>query len=109
MRYLFFICTDKTAEPHDPAADNIEEWVAEMDGRGARIFGNQLRPAAEAITVKRRKGKVVVTDGPFAEAKELIAGFDVIECAGRDEAVEIASKHPMARFGQIEVRPFWGE
>ena len=107
MRYLFLICTDQTAEPHDPAGDNIDEWVAEMDGRGTRILGNRLRAAAEAITVKRRHGKLVVTDGPFAETKEMIAGFDVIECADREEAIEIASKHPMSRFGQIEIREFW--
>jgi hypothetical protein len=46
------------------------------------------------------------TDGPFAETKEWIAGFDVIECAGPDEAIEVAAKHPMARFGKIEIRPF---
>ena len=54
-----------------------------------------------------RDGEVMVTDGPFAETKELMAGFDVIECADLDEAIEIAAKHPIARDGMIEVRPFW--
>jgi hypothetical protein len=49
------------------------------------------------------------TDGPFAETKERIAGFDLLECADLNMAIEIASKHPMARFGKIEIRPFWPE
>jgi hypothetical protein len=107
MRFLFLVCTDATAEPYNAADDNINTWVSELDERGARVMGDRLRPYEEAVAVKRRDGKVVVSDGPFAEAKEVIGGFDVIECADRDEAIEIASKHPMARFGQIEVRAFW--
>jgi hypothetical protein len=49
----------------------------------------------------------MVTDGPFAETKEQIAGFDVLECADLDEALEVAAKHPMAKFGILELRPFW--
>jgi hypothetical protein len=52
---------------------------------------------------------VVLSDGPFAETKEQIAGYDVIDCEDLDEAIEVASKHPVARFGTIEVRPFWEE
>jgi hypothetical protein len=54
-----------------------------------------------------REKYAIVTDGPFAETKEQIAGFDVLECADLDEAIEVASRHPMARFGVLEVRPFW--
>ena len=107
MRYLMFICTDPSAEPYDPKQDNIESWVSEMDGRGIRISGNRLTSPDQAITVRKRNGKVLTTDGPFAETKEWIGGFDVIECASRDEAIEVASKHPMARFGKIEIRSFW--
>jgi hypothetical protein len=49
----------------------------------------------------------LITDGPFAEAHEWIAGFDILDCEDLDEAIEIASKHPMARFGRLELRPFW--
>jgi len=52
---------------------------------------------------------VLVADGPFAETKEQIAGFDIIECDDLDEAIDVASRHPVARFGSIEVRPFWTE
>jgi len=107
MKFLFLICTDATAEPYDPADDNIASWVSDLDERGARLMGDRLRPNADAIAVKRRAGKVVVSDGPFAEAKEVIGGFDVIECVDRDEAIAIAAKHPMSRFGQIEIREFW--
>ena len=72
-----------------------------------RLEGHQLRPVSDATTVSQ-SGRLV-TDGPFAETKEQIAGYDVIDCADLDEAIEIASKHPVATFGTIEVRPFWAE
>jgi len=102
-----FVCTDPSAEQYDPKQDSIESWVSEMDGRGIRISGNRLTGMDQAITVRKRNGKVLKMDGPFAETKEWIAGFDVIDCASLDEAIEVAAKHPMARFGKIEIRPFW--
>ena len=107
MRYLMFICGDPSGETYDPKQDNIDSWVAEMDGSGVRIVGNRLAGVDKAVTVRKRNGKVLTTDGPFAETKEWIAGFDVIECASLDEATEVAARHPMARLGRIEVRPFW--
>jgi len=107
MRYLMFVCTDPSAEKYDPKQDNIESWVSEMDGRGIRVLGNRLGDLDQAVTIRMRNGKVIRTDGPFAETKERIAGFDILECASLDEAIEAAAKHPMARFGRIEVRPFW--
>ena len=107
MRYLMFVCGDPEGEKYVAEEDNAREWAAEMDRRGARILGNRLKGVKTATTVRLRQGKVLVTDGPFAETKEWIAGFDVLECANLDEAVEIAAKHPMARFGRIEIRPFW--
>ena len=62
-----------------------------------------------AKTVRMRGGKVLVTDGPFAETREWICRFDILECADLDEAIEIASQHPMARFGRLELRPFWDD
>jgi hypothetical protein len=107
MRYLMFVCTDPSAEQYDPKQDNIESSVSEMDGRGIRILGDRLAGVDRAITVRKRNGKLLKSDGPFAETKEWIAGIDVIECAGIEEAIEVAAKHPMARFGKIEIRPFW--
>ena len=57
--------------------------------------------------MRRRGTELLVTDGPFAETKEQIAGFDVLECADLDEALEVGAKHPMAKFGMLELRPFW--
>ena len=84
--------------PH-PTRSTWMPWVDEMDGRGARLIGDRIRPDRDATTVRVRDNKVLLTDGPYAETKDLVAGFDVIECADLDEAVEIASKHPMARDG----------
>ena len=67
--------------------------------------GNALQPTSTAITVRVRNGKPVTTDGPFAETKEQLGGFYLVEAGDRDEAVAIAAKIPGARFGSIEVRP----
>ena len=107
MEYILFIATDPEAEEYDPALDDIADWVAEMQQRGVAIHGNRLRPVEDATLVRRRNGELLVTDGPFTESKEWIAGFDVIECADLDEAIEVAAKHPMSRFGRIEIRPAW--
>jgi hypothetical protein len=107
MRYLMFVCVDPSAEPFDPAQDNTEEWTSSNDKKGTRIIGNRLDHVSKAKTVRVRKGQLLVTDGPFAETREWIGGFDLLECKSIDEAIGIASKHPMARFGRIEVRPLW--
>jgi hypothetical protein len=88
-----------------PAA--TEAWVDEMDGKGIRLTGDRLAPVSAARTVRVRESEVLLADGPFAETKEQVAGFDIIECADLDQALEVAAKHPVARFGTIEVRPFW--
>lgn len=111
MQYLFFIGTapDSQAQAAEVSENPTppEDWVEEMDRRGVRKFGDRLRPAEDATTVRVRDGELLVTDGPFVEGKEYIAGIDVIECADLDEAIEIASKHPMASYGLVEIRPFW--
>lgn len=107
MRYMMFVATDPDAERYDPDADNIVEWVDKYDSAGKRVTGDRLRPVEDATTVRRRQGEVLVTDGPFTEAREWIAGFDILECADLDEAIAIAAEHPMARFGRLELRPFW--
>jgi hypothetical protein len=116
MRYLLFHCLDETAElsPDDDsdaegsaAARAIQAWDAEMEARGVKLYGARLRPASEATTVQVRGGEVLVTDGPFAETKEQIAGLNVLECADLDEAIEVASRHPTAKIGTFELRPLW--
>jgi hypothetical protein len=103
--------TDGTDE-EAAEAEELDAWVAEMEASGVKLYGGHLRPTRDARTVRVRVGEVMVGDvlmgdGPFAETKEQIAGFDVIECASMDEAIEIASRHPTAKIGTFELRPFW--
>jgi len=113
MRYMLLICADEnaelTAEEQAEIGPTMDAWLKDVDGRGVRLLGSQLHPVSDATTVRTRGGDVLVADGPFAETKEQIAGFDIIECADLDEAIDVASRHPVARFGSIEVRPFWTE
>ena len=110
MKYLMFVCVEEGIEldatERAAIGPDSEVWMQEMDGRGVRLMGNQLAPVVDATTVRVREGEVVIADGPFAETKEQIAGFDILECADLDEALEVAAKHPVARFGALEVRPF---
>jgi hypothetical protein len=108
MRYML-IHTNLDPVPPDQIsdADALAAWIEEMVERGVAVEGNRLRPASDATSVRMRDGEVIVVDGPFAETKEEIAGFDIIDCADLDEALEIAAKHPTVRHGTIEVRPFW--
>ena len=107
MKFIMFVCTDPSAEPYSPEHDNIEAWVAEYDGSGVRVAGDRLQPAEASTTVRIRQGKRLVEDGRSAITPDWIAGFDILDCANLDQAIEVAAKHPMARFGRIEIRPFW--
>jgi len=117
MKFLLMICMD---EPFDTTQDeesvnwdeqtaNVEPWLQETAKRDVRLLSSRVALPAEATTVRVRDGELLITDGPYAETKEWMAGFDVIECANLAEAIEIASKHPAAGLGMIEVRPFWPE
>jgi hypothetical protein len=110
MRYMLLICVDESIKlsPEESAAIGpaTEAWITEMDGRGIRIEGHQLQRTASAASVRVRDGQLLVSDGPFAETKEQVAGFDLLECASHDEAVQVAARHPVAAIGTVEVRPF---
>jgi hypothetical protein len=113
MRYLMIHCVDEsTVDWWDDDADSgeeareVEAWDAEMEARNILVGGGFLRPTSSATTVKVRNGEVLVTDGPFAETKEQIAGFCVLECTDLDEAIEVASRHPTALVGTFELRPY---
>ena len=115
MKYLLLVCwdaekMDAQAEP-DPTKTKEEEsfpWLEDLQARGIWVTGDQLAPPRRARSVRVRNGKTMVTDGPFAETKEAIGGFDLLECGSLEEAVELASAHPIAQMGTIEVRPLWG-
>ena len=80
-------------------------YDAGLAERGLFIAASALQGVATASTIRRRGGKPLVTDGPFAETKEVLAGFVFIEAADKAEAIEIASHIPIGRYGSIEVRP----
>lgn len=86
--------TDATIE-HDHA----------LAKRGHLIAARPLTPPTEAVTVQRRRRRLKVTDGPFAESKELIGGFILIEASDRNEAVALMAESPIAEYGTIEIRP----
>jgi hypothetical protein len=116
MKYIMIIAGNTDHSSDGAAAPDALEfmqreipiWLNEMEGRGVRLFGRELDLPATAATVRVRDGEALVTDGPFAETKEFMAGFDLLECADLEEAVEVAAKSPIARFHRIEVRPFAG-
>ena len=111
MKYMLLICTagDEPVSDADRDRRAGHRRVGRGDGRSRKIrqLGEMLAPTSDATTVRVRGGKTLLVDGPFAETKEQICGFDIIECADLDEAIDVASKHPMAWAGKIEVRPFW--
>lgn len=108
MNYLLFICSDGQATPEQVTAmgEHMPGWVEEMDGRGIRRLGTELAPPSGAVSVRVRDGETLVSDGPFAETKEFVAGFDLVDCGDLDAAIEVAAKHPVAWFHCVEVRPF---
>jgi hypothetical protein len=91
-----------TADESDPTP-----WIEQVPRFGTRLEGNGMRDVEDATTVRVREGRTLVSDGPFAEFKEHVAGYDLIEADSIDLAVEIAALHPVARFGSIEVREVW--
>ena len=109
MRYLLMICgsedSPRLAEEAGISMEGCGGWSEEMENRGVVRGGAGLHPPTDATTVRVRDSEVLLSDGPFAETKEQVGGFVLIDCADLDEAIEIASKHPAASYGTIEVRP----
>jgi hypothetical protein len=113
MRYALLICTDeatelaRSPEEYETVMSEYGAFGEEMTKRGVLQGGERLRPTSDATTVQVRNGDVVTSDGPFAETKEQIGGFFLVDCKDLDEAIEIASKIPSAKHGTVEVRPIW--
>ena len=113
MRYLLLIALDESAGLRDPeleGADISPEYAAFMKDaaeRGVLLGGDRLRLSNDATTVRVRNGETLTTDGPFAETKEQLAGFFLVDCKNLDEAIDLASRIPGAKDGSIEVRPIW--
>jgi hypothetical protein len=108
MKVVAFVITEGRT-PKDALAIMNREWPAyaeEMDRRGLWRLGRELDFPETAVTVRVRDGETLVTDGPFAETKEYVAGFDVLDCVDLDEAIEVESENPVAQFHPFELRPF---
>ena len=109
MQYVFLIHDDENASqvgsPERLAA--YGKFSEEVGSRGIMRGGARLRPTSAATTVRVRNGKTLTTDGPFAETKEQLGGFYILDCRDLDEALAYAAKIPSADGGSIEVRPVW--
>jgi hypothetical protein len=113
MRYMLMICEDEdwisalTPEQEGSILAEYGEFGKEMAGRGVLEGGERLRPTSDSTSVRVRDGEVLTFDGPFAETKEQVGGYYIVDCKDLDEAIEIAGKIPGARSGTVEVRPIW--
>ena len=111
MQYLCLIYESESAfmsRPQEEQESIMGEYFAFTDGvrEGGKLVGGEaLMPIETATTVRVRDGKTVTTDGPFAETKEQLGGYYLLECEDLDEAISLASKIPSARWGSVEVRP----
>jgi hypothetical protein len=113
MRYLLLIAGDETAQVAASPAEGegmsaeYAVFVEEAAKQGVLQGGERLRPTADATTVRVQEGEVLTTDGPFAETKEQLVGYFLVDCKDLDHAIEVAARIPGARTGSIEVRPIW--
>ena len=111
MRYALLIYGDQSgwenATPEDTqeTTDAYYAFTRDVQERGIMQAGEALQPVTTATTVRVRNGETLSTDGPFAETKEQLGGFYIVDCKDLDEATEIAAKIPGAQSGSIEVRP----
>jgi hypothetical protein len=110
LKYFLIHCVDRSRKlgPDEAARDErlLNAWLEDTIRGGVNLHGSRLEPDTAAKSVRVRDGQVLITDGPFAETKEQIGGYDVLECADLEQALDVASRHPTALAGTIEVRPF---
>jgi hypothetical protein len=110
MKVLMLVCRDEkiefTPEDRRNIGPEVQAWVSEMEQRGVRLQGDVLAPVASAATVSVRGGDVHLEHGPRVDIDTPASGFNILDCADLDEAIEVSAKHPIARFGFIELRPF---
>jgi hypothetical protein len=113
MQYAALIYENEAeaAQPGTPEADEIFQrymsFTQDISAEGVNKGGEALYPATSATTVRIRNGELQVTDGPFAETKEQLGGFYLIEAEDLDQAVSIAARIPASETGSIELRPVW--
>ncbi len=113
MRYLCLVYQDESGMKTAPKPE-MDKMIAEyaafstsIKESGHHIASHGLQPTSAATTVRVRQGKVSTTDGPFAETKEQLGGFFLIEAKDLNDALQVAARIPSAKIGSIEVRPIW--
>ncbi|HYN70533.1 MAG TPA: YciI family protein [Candidatus Eisenbacteria bacterium] len=113
MKYLLMIYAPEV-DPSTVPPEQIRQVAADYDvftreivSRGVMLGGEALQPTTTATTLRIQDGRTVITDGPFAETKEALTGFYLVDVADIDEALELAARLPGANWGSIEVRPIW--
>ena len=113
MRYMLLICRDDKTTVEIPKAESDailqghKRFTDELTAAGKWVGGDRLRPDDEASRIRVKAGQRQVMDGPFAETKEALGGFYLIECDSKQEAIEWAKKIPLREGGFVEVRPVW--
>ena len=113
MRYLLLIYAEESATPkpgsaeHDKMLQNYGALAEEMQAKGVLKAGNGLESVTTATTVRVKNGKVQTTDGPFAETKEQLGGYFLLDCQNLDEAIAYAGRIPGIEYGSVEIRPIF--
>lgn len=110
MQYMLLIYADPSVPPrsqaeHDALFEAFQAYTKDLRSSGAFVVGDPLAPTTSATTVRVRDGNLTVTDGPFAETKEYLGGFLIIEAGSLDDALEIATNCPGTKYGSVEIRP----
>jgi len=111
MQYICLIYSAENSGPKPGTPEfgamlqDYQKFTQDIQDQGIFVSGDALQPAATATTVTTENGKVEITDGPYAETKETLGGYYLLDCKSLDEAIEAAAKIPTAQHGRIEVRP----
>ena len=113
MQYLLLIYDEEKywqswdVKKHEQIIADYRQLIDELKSQGVYLGSERLKEVENATSVQVRNGETMITDGPFAETKEQLGGYFLVECENLDQAIEIASRLPTAEFGTIEVRPIW--
>jgi len=112
MKYMLLMYANEAEGPHTPEEHQAARpaWQAllqEASAAGVLVSTNGVAPGTNATTVRVRNGKMLTTDGPFAETHEQLGGYFLLDCKDLDEAIYWAAKIPTAKYGSIEIRPLW--
>lgn len=107
MRYLLliYVTEEEHAKEHPGALDVHRDVAAGAMASGAYVACEALQPVPTATTIRVRDGETIISDGPFAETKEILGGFYLLDCADLDEAISYASRIPTTAWGSVEIRP----